>query len=286
MSKLKIKESAQLAEAKGDHRRIRLITEGQGSSGLYEAKMLESCGPSAFPSGTFLYFNHENPESRDIRDAFGVTTEDAAFEEDSKGLWSTARIFETHKTFINDIAPYADLSIEAAGEIDEDGTVTEITPDPFNAVALVPRGGRDGKIAEILESAQYANVVHNETQRKDAGMTPEDIQKIVEALTAALASEFTKITEALKPAEPVVEEKAEVDPIEVATEVAEALVAADLPKSARTKVLEAVKAGKTVAEAITAETQYIAELKAEAPSQGRVVETKTSEIDFSVGAWN
>lgn len=285
MPMLKIKETAKFAEAKGSHRRIRLITEGVGTSGTYAAAMLKECGASAFPSGTFLYFNHNDPDSRDIRDAFGVTTDDAIFEEESKGLWSTAQIFETHKMFIDDIAPHAELSIEAAGQIDDDGNITEISANPFNAVALVPRGGRDGKITEILESAKYANLGTTGNQRKEPGMTPEDIQKIAEALAAAMAPSFAAITEALKPA--VVEED-EVDPLKVASEVAEALVTADLPKSARAKVLIAVEGGATIADAIIAEKLYITELAEQAEKSKddtRIVEGKDSTNDFSVSGW-
>lgn len=286
---LKIKEKASFAEgaATGSRRRIRLITEGQGSSGKYSAAMLKECGSKAFPAGTFLYFNHDDPDSRDIRDAFGATTEDATFEEDSKGLWTEAQIFKTHEQFIADIAPYADLSIEAAGEKDEDENITEISANPFNAVALVPRGGRDGKIAEILESAKYANLGINENQRKEPGMTPEEIQKIAEALVAAMAPEFAKITEALKPAEV---QEVEVDPLKVASEVAEALVVAELPKSARAKVLTAVEGGAKIEDAIAAEKTYITELaeslKADNEDDSRLLEkSKASDDDFTVSGW-
>ena len=286
MPMLKIKETAQFAEAKGSHRRIRLLNEGQGSSGFYSATMLKECGAAAFPAGTFLYFNHNDPDSRDIRDAFGVTTGDAVFEEENKGLWATSQIFETHKQLIDDLAPHAALSIEAAGQKDEDDNITEISPDPFNAVALVPRGGRDGKITEILESKKYANLGINENQRKEPGMTPEEIQKIAEALVAAMAPEFAKITEALKPAEV---QEVEVDPLKVASEVAEALVAAELPKSARAKVLTAVEGGAKIEDAITAEKAYITELAEQAKESdkdnSRLLENKTSDDDFSVSGW-
>jgi len=277
----KLKESAELAEVKGGNARIRLIRAGQGSSGMYSPELLERCGATAFPKGSFLYFNHDNPASRDIRDAFGATTSDAIFESADNSLWAEAEIFSTHKEFISEISKYADLSIEAAGEKDDDGNITEISANPFNAVALVPRGGREGKIAEILESAEYANVIDNENQRKDAGMTPEDIQKIVEALTAALVPEFSKITEALKPAEP--EKQDEVTP----SDVAEALIAANLPKSARTRVYKAVETGAAIEEAVKAEADYITELREDAAAlveQNRV-KGSTTDLDFSVTGW-
>ena len=116
-------------------------------------------------------------------------------------------------------------------------------------------------------------------------MTPEEIQKLAEALAAAIAPEFAKITEALTPK---VEEEPPVDAMKVATEVAEALVAAQLPKSARAKVLTAVEGGATIADAITAEKAYITELAEQAEKSkddSRIVEGKGSEDDFTVNAW-
>ena len=117
-------------------------------------------------------------------------------------------------------------------------------------------------------------------------MTPEEIQKIAEALVAAMAPEFAKITEALKPAEV---QEVEVDPLKVASEVAEALVAAELPKSARAKVLTAVEGGAKIEDAITAEKAYITELAEQAKESdkdnSRLLENKTSDDDFSVSGW-
>ena len=111
-------------------------------------------------------------------------------------------------------------------------------------------------------------------------MTPEDIQKIAEAVSAALADKFTALAEVLKPAPEVEDDKDKVDPLGVA----EALVEAGLPKSARVRVMESMTAGKKIADAITAEKAYIKELKdAEAASVGRIV--GASEFNATVGGW-
>jgi len=276
--KTTLKERAKLADLTGGKVRIRLLSAGQGSSGHYAAPVLEEAANSfAYPAGSFLYLNHSKPASRDLRDAFGVLESNAEYDAETQALWANAEIFETHRAVIKELAPHAELSIEANGDVDESGEVTVILPDPFNAVALVPRGGRGGKITAILESAEYGTVVNNENQRKDAGMTPEDIQKIVEAMTAAFAAEFAKITEALKP----------VEPKEVATsDVAEALIAADLPKPARGRVFKALETGVDLAEAIQAESDYITEIKAEqAVNEGRVQNLGATEYDFSLNGW-
>ena len=275
----KLKESAEFTEVKSGTARIRLIRAGQGSSGFYSPELLERCGSAAFPKGSFLYFNHKDPASRDIRDAFGATISETSYDAEDQSLWADADIFTTHREFISEIAKYADLSIEAAGEKDDDGNVTEILPNPFNAVALVPRGGREGKIAEIMESAEYGSVINNENQRKDAGMTPEDIQTIVEALVTAITPEFATITEALKPADDPDKEVVQ------ASDVAEALIAANLPKSARTRVYSAVQTGTKLDEAVKAEADYITELREDAQKEQNRVKGSADNYDFSVAGW-
>lgn len=110
-------------------------------------------------------------------------------------------------------------------------------------------------------------------------MTPEDIQKIVEALVAAITPEFAKITEALKPADDQDKEVVQ------ASDVAEALIAANLPKSARTRVYSAVQTGTKLEEAVKAEADYITELREDAQKEQNRVKGSAENYDFSVAGW-
>lgn len=275
----KLLETATLTKT-GSKVRVRLINEGQGASGFYSAELLETDGPKAFPKGAFLFWNHVPDDKRDMRDAFGVLAEDAVFEGDSKALWGDAEIFEADRTRVMELAEAgAGMSIQASGDIDEDGNVTHIEENPFNSVALVHRAGRGGAITDILESANIND--SNENQREDAGMTPEEIEKLAVALAEKLSAPLGQaIAEALKPAPK--EENEEIDPLKVA----EALV--DVPKAAHKRIVEAIRAGEEIEKAVEAEKAYIKDLtEAAKNSEGRVVESEKIEPQeaVSVRGW-
>ena len=117
-------------------------------------------------------------------------------------------------------------------------------------------------------------------------MKPEDIEKIAEAIAQALAPSFAAIQEAVTPKEPEtpVEDEDEVD---VAV-VAEAIAAADLPKSARDRVYAGVKLGKDVAELVESEKAYIKDIResivSEAPA-GTVRAAATGEFTATLKDW-
>ena len=106
-------------------------------------------------------------------------------------------------------------------------------------------------------------------------MTPEEIK-------ALLASFKDEILAELKP-EPVVEEGI------APSEISEALIAANLPKSARDKVYTAVQNGVKLEEAITAEQSYIKELTetltAAAKADQGVLGSDAGSYDYTVGGW-
>lgn len=271
MTLTKVREGASSLAVKARKATITLISEGQGSSGFYSAEMLRRDGPTVFPAGTHLVVNHlgeaemwERNGSHDTRDIVGATTEDARWDDEAKALVAEAEIAAHAAEFVESIKDYIGLSIEAGGVV-VDGQVESLAYSPLNAVALVPRAGRGGKIQSLYESfvetgASRGTIISEGTstnateQERGTLVSPEDIAKIVEALKPL----FTGLQEALAPAAPEVE-KTE-DTIDVAA-VAEAVVAAGLPEVARKRVYEAVSAKADVAEAIAAETAYIESLK-------------------------
>lgn len=296
----KLHESSTLG-AKGAQRRIRLISEGQGSSGLYSGAMLERDGATAFPKGTHIYLDHLTEDEDDarggshsIRDLVGATLEDAVFE--AGALNTDAIFFSNWAALVEEMAPYVDLSIEAAGSVRE-GIVESLHPSPMNAVSIVPRGGRDGKILELIESYRESGKIDivkpdadtvREDARKDKGMTPEEIAGLVEAVKAAIAAGFTEIKESLvtvKPAEENTEEPS-------AAEVAEALVVSGLPAEARTRVYETLRTNPDYAAAIEAEKAYVDSIKESLKATDKgdddsvVRESVSKDFDPRVGAWN
>jgi hypothetical protein len=199
----KLRESSTLG-TKGAKRQIRLISEGQGSSGLYSGAMLERDGAIAFPEGTHIYLDHLTEDedyarsgSHSIKDLVGVTLTPAAFSEGA--LTADANFFSNFAPLIEEMREYIDLSIEAAGSVKE-GIVESLHPSPMNAISIVPRGGRDGKILDLIESYRESGKIDivkpdadtvREDARKDKGMTPEEIKALQEGLVTAVVAAVT-----------------------------------------------------------------------------------------------
>lgn len=296
---VKLKETSKLSTSSGKWL-IQLLSEGIGSSGSYPGDVLERDGATAFPAGSHIYMDHlgENEEyersgNHSIKDLVGVTLSEATWDAETKSLRAEAKWFNGYHTFIEEAKDYIGLSIEAAGEV-HDGVVESLHPSPTNAIAVVPRGGRDGKVLSLIESFRESsgNIVPNEHDegKRAVPVTPEDIKSVAEAVATALEPTLTKITEALKPATPVAPDAdadaaAEID----RADVVEAAVEAGLSKTARTRVLEAVKNGATPEDAIAAEKDLREEILKEAHVDptvvGRVKESGTDTGSYRVGGW-
>lgn len=277
--------------------RIRLISAGQGSSGNYTESMLEQRGPQAFPAGTKLFYNHpsvnERETHRDVRLIFGKTLTDAEYVAEEKALYADAHVFEKDAEFIQQIMSDVDLSIEAAGDYDENDDVV-LEYSPTNAVALVPTGGRDGKITALIESHITANVntftecgtmenvktPHIEENK----MTKEEMQEL---LKEALAEFKAEILESLKP-EDQHEEAADVKTL------VKALGDADLPDEAVDAVLEsatpleAIETFKAVKMAVleSAKAPAAPEKRREVTNYNFNEAQSGAEARKNVGAWS
>jgi len=293
----KLKESSSLTAGSGKWH-IQLLSEGVGSSGAYPGEMLERDGAKAFPAGTHIYLDHlgesedyERSGNHSIKDLVGVTLAEARWDSETKSLRSEAKWFNGYHTFIEEAKDYIGLSIEAAGEL-KDGVVESLHYSPSNAIAVVPRGGRDGKVLSLIESwrENSGNIVTNEHDegKRAVPVTPEDIEKVAEAFAAKIAPTLTALTEAVKPtitADVTLDE----DKVDGAA-VVEAAVEAGLSKTARTRVVAAVNAGETVEKAIEAEKALRDEILKEAAVSdtavvGRVQESGSDSDDYTLKGW-
>lgn len=258
--KVNLLESASLtATAEGKYE-IRIIGfDVQGTGGFYSKELAERDVPAAFPKGTKIYFDHgEGDRSvRPVRDLAGRLISDPYAKAD--GMYAKVQFNKVARDIIEDMHEALGMSIKATGDIIENEhgrIVTRIHPHRLNSVDIVTEAGADGTISEKLEE-EYA-------ERETVALEEKDIAAIAEAVVTALA-----------PAP-----KDEVEEVDFAA-VAESAFDAGLPKSARLKVVEAVKSGTDLAEAIKAEKEYIAEIsesvKADEEPAGKVtVESKVS----------
>ena len=278
--------------------RIRIIAPGRGSTGMYTAPNLAESAPLFVP-GTHMFFDHqtmtedwERPE-RSVRDLAGVFESGAEIMPDGS-LEADIKVYPSVNGIIRE--RWADIGVSINGwsveEIGPDGVVPPLAG--IQSVDFVTRAGAKGAVLEVLESDGRWRVKNpptpsnptNRTQEEQA-VKPEDICKAVsEALAAAMpaaikeaaallaADQEKKVAEAKKVEAPAV------DPYEAAAKVAEAQ---DLPKEARARVMEAVKHGAGVDDAIEAERAYIKAI-APAPVVREDASAKTGD-DVQVTSW-
>jgi hypothetical protein len=249
--KFRLAESSHGALAhEGTRFSVRLISEGQGSSGFYDGSVLERDMPAALPAGTKVYFDHMGDDeastgrARSIENLVGVLEGDQSFEDGAS--WSDVRFYKNSPKF-GDVAAFMaeakddiGVSIEIyAGTKDSDGNVTELGYSPHNSLAIVTTAGARGKIGELIESFR----THEGSEDKEDGgenmLTEQDITAITTPIVAALEA-------LLKPAD----DKSEAPSV---SEVAEAVVSAGLTPHGRESVYAVVATGVSVADAVAQE---------------------------------
>lgn len=278
--------------------RIRIIAPGRGSTGMYTAPNLAESAPLFVP-GTHMFFDHqtmtedwERPE-RSVRDLAGVFESGAEIMSDGS-LEADIKVYPSVNGIIRE--RWADIGVSINGwsvdEIGPDGVVPVLAG--IQSVDFVTRAGAKGAVLEVLESDGRWRVKNpptpsnptNRTQEEQA-VKPEEIVKAVsEAVAAAMPAAIKEAAAMLaadqeKKAVEAEKKAPAVDPYEAAAKVAEA---EDLPKEARARVMEAVKRGAGVDDAIEAERAYIKAI-APAPVVREDGAAKAGGDDVQVTSW-
>lgn len=255
------------------------IIEGdrQGSSAYYPKEALES-GKHLFSKGVRIFRNHpsesakwEQPE-RKIEDIIGWLTEDATY--DGKDLFANVEFLEEEQARIKKLAEAGviGMSIRATGEMTEGANGMELKKfTSVHSVDVVTQAGAGGGFIEVLESARNPESAPAEETKEETEL--EISQDFINALekqaveTASLLEKLNAREDAevkaaadLAEAERKAQEEADAPKPPSAAEVSEALIEAELTKTARARVLEAVEAGKDLAEAVKAEKDIAAEI--------------------------
>lgn len=282
--------------------RIRIIAPGRGSTGMYTAPNLAESAPLFVP-GTHMFFDHqtmtedwERPE-RSVRDLAGVFESGAEIMPDGS-LEADIKVYPSVNGIIRE--RWADIGVSINGwsveEIGPDGVVPVLAG--IQSVDFVTRAGAKGAVLEVLESDGRWRVKNpptpsnptNTNVQEEQAVKPEDICKAVsEAMAAAMPAAIKEAAALLaadqeKKAKAVEAEKKaapKADPYKAAAKIAEA---DDLPKEARARVMEAVKRGAGVDDAIEAERAYIRAI-APAPVVREDAADKTGGDDVQVTSW-
>lgn len=247
--------------------RVRLISEGQGSSGYYSKELLENFG-HVF-EGALSYKNHPVGESglqsRDFTMISGRLVGGIDVVEEADGRTALYGNYLPDPDYAEKLERYKDalgLSIFAsgAGEYDEndDFIVTEFAADdPYRSVDVVVAPGARGEfLAERLKE-MYVSSVEDASkpsvtvaQEVKEGDTME-LEKAIEALTAkvdALIADKEKAVAAEAQAE--ADAQAVAAAVEQYSAAVEAVDAAELLDVQKAEILEAAKSGADIEQMI------------------------------------
>lgn len=252
---------------------LKLIQPGWGSTGYYSPSVLES-GAKVFPAGTKMYWDHptlsesfERPE-RSLRDYAAKLTTDAVWNAngvEGPGLYAEAEVFSPFREVLNEIAPSIGVSIIAYG-LAENGTaegksgqiITQLVA--ADSVDFVTTPGAGGQVLSILEAARQRLEI---PAPKEASMEVEKDPKFIEMAAAKAAAE----TETARLREVgIVREAKDVAALKLAEsklpEITRVRLAAALATNppAKEGVLDKALFETRIAEAITAEVEYLANL--------------------------
>lgn len=266
---------------------LKIIQPGWGSTGFYPAEVLERDGPVVFPAGTKMYWNHptlteeaERPEG-DLRNLAAELVSGARWDAAGiagPGLYADAKVFGPYQAAIEELAPHIGVSIRGAGRAvagEADGRQGRIVQQLVSArsVDFVTEPGAGGQIISMFEAARRGEGGEGTMYRArtDNGKLSNQEDRMSEALQAQLTEAQGQIA-ALQAANARLAEALVLR--DARTLAAEVLAEANLPEVTRRRLLSQVAGNPPVGEdgqldaltlrtriqeAVTAETQYLAE---------------------------
>lgn len=254
--------------------RVKVIEGNRRGSSAYYPKEVVEAGAPLFKKGTRVYGDHPtmdekwNRPERSYKHIVGVFESDAEF--DGSDLYANVKFYSQDREFIKERAEdgVIGMSIRASGDVEEtaDGPVLKAFTS-VTSVDVVTTAGAGGGFEKLLEAAREISASESVAESLEKEETMELHKELAEALDALVAgiktlteraekedAEKADLAEAArKEAEKAAEPKAP-----TATEIAAAILEAELPKAAHAKVAAAVEAGTDLAEAISTEKAYLA----------------------------
>lgn len=282
MTSRRIYEAGKLVEGKTSRGTwpIRIITEGKGSSGVYSRELLEKY-KDVF-SGRVMFGNHPKDPNKpwerspfEIRAKLGDNIEYREVD-GVAGLYGEAVVDEEVDKFLEKFHDKIGVSIFASGDGSEDDNgewhVESFDgEDPYTSVDFVVAPGRGGGVERVLEAyrALESNSAPADVDNgKDKRIMDEATKAFIEALLKTITDKVDKLQESLDSAVSLVESVKDAQPerveaVAAAGELATAVAEAQLGEKAVARVLESVKDGKTVAEAVKHEKDLRDEVLAE-----------------------
>lgn len=312
MNTRKLTERGALVEAKGRDGifRIRIITEGKGTSGVYTPELLENYG-DVFANRAMHLDHPKDPERPWERPVAGIAArtgqvEVGVDEQGRKALYTEAKVRKEYREFMEEYGDLIGVSIYASGEGREENGDYIVESfdgsDPYTSVDFVVAAGRGGRVEKMIESyraietsvgqptdndAATASVENKEKEQK-----MDELKALIEALAKSVNDKLVTL-EAKVDSVVTLSENADqaaadkIDAFQVADEVSKAVAEAKLPEEGRKRVIESVKGGASVADAVASEVAYVKAItesfkveKTEESVAGRVVEGAKGAYDI------
>lgn len=277
---------AEAAPLTGNKWRAKIIAaDTWGSTAYYPAEVLERDGSRVFHEGLQMYQDHmtddekwQRPEGS-VANLVGKLVTSAEYEAEGTegpGLYADVEFYPSYVQRISEIHKDVGLSVRAQGlteEAERDGRFGPVLVAflAADSVDVVTRAGAGGKLTSLLESNRELAGRPVETTKEGTSVTDvtkEDFDAFKTELVEAIKAIPGTLVEALKPADAGKEEdkktaendddkKKEDDKVDengVAVldpaALAEAIVTNELPAKAAKAVVESVKGGATLEDAI------------------------------------
>lgn len=252
---------------------VRLISEGQGSSGYYSGEVLTKYIAEALPAGTKIYFDHTDEDddtkrggTRSIRDIAGRTVDTPV----ASMVEGVGVAMDAHIKFTDEARKLAEvlgdglgLSVEIHdGDKDEERNILEMRAHPLNSVALVTVAGRGGHVLQSMAES-FRTAPGSEDRNPEGKNMTEITQEQLDATAekaATLAASAVVEAFAAKEAARLAEAEQVEGPTQI--EIAKALAESGLIEEQMDLALKAFEAGTPLADAISAQ-KTIAEKVAE-----------------------
>jgi len=284
--------------------KVRLISEGQGSSGYYPGEMLESYHSALDNCLSFQNHPEDGPHTRNFTQIVGRVVGETWVEKDEDGLVGVYGNYQPDPDFKPKLEMYKDqlglsIFIEGDGREDENGNFLVESfngDDPYKSVDVVIAAGRGGRFEESLKKIYSDRVSESEnkpgvdsaqdTNTKEQHMTPEQLKELTESIAKAVVESLAPLKEALaaKDEKQVTVEEA----LAAYAETVKAIDEADLfPSQAESLKARAAK-GEDVTDAIAEAkkikdeaTKAVAESKTDPVFAGRVLGESKSTGDYA-----
>lgn len=284
--------------------KVRVISEGKGSSGTYTASLLEN-HHSAFDN-VLSFKNHpvgwDGPQSRDFTMIAGEVVGETWVEKDERGLTSVYANYRPDPEYAEKLERYKSklglsIYIEGSGYEDENGEyiVDWFNPeDPYGSLDVVIAPGARGKFMESMREFYSANESSNgrpgtrqeeQENKMDKETLEAALKPLADALTVLVAEK--KATEAAD-AQVEADKAAVTSAVEAYDAKVKAIAEADLPEIQAESLRAAAKAGQDVAPLIESAKALKAAIEADLresagseDSTGRIL----GEAATKFGAW-